>query len=224
MKNKISNIKVCAFDAYGTCFDINSAAKLVKNKIGKSWLEFSNTWRTTQLEYTWLRSLMKNHRDFWKITKDSLDYAMKVHSIKPKYKKELLKLYKELEVYPELKKTLLYLKKKKIKCCILSNGTPKLLEQLTKRAQIEKLFDSIISIEEVKIYKPDPRVYQLVTQKYSCKPREVCFLSSNSWDVVGSRSYGFQSIWVNRVNKIFDNLDFKPKKTISNLIQLKKIL
>ena len=115
MKNKISNIKVCAFDAYGTCFDINSAAKLVKNKIGKSWLEFSNTWRTTQLEYTWLRSLMKNHRDFWKITKDSLDYAMKVHSIKPKYKKELLKLYKELEVYPELKKTLLYLKKKKNK-------------------------------------------------------------------------------------------------------------
>ena len=98
------------------------------------------------------------------------------------------------------------------------------MEQLTKRAQIEKLFDSIISIEEVKIYKPDPRVYQLVTQKYSCKPREVCFLSSNSWDVVGSRSYGFQSIWVNRVNKIFDNLDFKPKKTISNLIQLKKIL
>ena len=115
MKNKITNIKVCAFDAYGTCFDINSAAKVIKNKIGKSWLAFSNTWRTTQLEYTWLRSLMRNHADFWKITKDSLNYAMKEHNINKKYTNELLKLYKELEVYPELKETLLYLKKKKNK-------------------------------------------------------------------------------------------------------------
>ena len=224
MKNKISNIKVCAFDAYGTCFDINSAAKLIKNKIGKSWLEFSNTWRTTQLEYTWLRSLMKNHKDFWKVTIDSLDYAMKVYGIKSKYKKELLQLYKKLEVYPELKNVLEYLKKKKIKCCILSNGTPKLLKQLTKQAKIEHFFDSLISIEEVKIFKPHPKVYQQVTKKYSCKPQQVCFLSSNSWDVVGSRSYGFQSIWVNRSNKNFDNLDFKPIKTIQDLRQLKNLL
>ena len=141
-----------------------------------------------------------------------------------KYTNELLRLYKELEVYPELKETLLYLKKKKIKTCILSNGTPKLLDQLTKKAKIEKLFDSLISIEKIKIYKPDPRVYKLVTSKYSCKPSEVCFLSSNSWDVVGSRSFGFQSIWVNRVNKNFDVLDFKPKKTISDLAQLKKLI
>ena len=224
MKNKITNIKVCAFDAYGTCFDINSAAKVIKNKIGKSWLAFSNTWRTTQLEYTWLRSLMRNHADFWKITKDSLNYAMKEHNINKKYTNELLKLYKELEVYPELKETLLYLKKKKIKTCILSNGTPKLLDQLTKKAKVEKLFDSLISIEKIKIYKPDPRVYKLVTNKYSCKPSEVCFLSSNSWDVVGSKSFGFQSIWVNRVNKNFDVLDFKPKRTISDLAQLKKLI
>ena len=224
MKNKISNIKVCAFDAYGTCFDINSAAKLIKNKIGKSWLEFSNTWRTTQLEYTWLRSLMRNHKDFWEITKNSLDYAMKKHAIKTKYRNELLQLYKKLEVYPDLKNTLEYLRNKKIKCCILSNGTPKLLKQLTKNAKIGNLFDSLISIEEVKIYKPDPKVYQLVTKKYSCKPKQVCFLSSNSWDIVGSRSFGFQSIWVNRSNNNFDNLDFKPKKTIRNLKELTNLL
>jgi len=224
MKNKISNIKVCAFDAYGTCFDINSAAKVIKNKIGKSWLEFSNTWRTTQLEYTWLRSLMKNHKDFWKVTQDSLHYAMKVHKINPKYKSELLKLYKKLDAYPELKETLEYLKKRKIKTCVLSNGTPQLLKLLTNKAGIKNLFHSIISIEKVKIYKPDPKVYQLVTKQYKCKPKEVCFLSSNSWDVVGSRSYGFQSIWVNRLNKNFDNLDFKPKKIINNLLELKKII
>jgi len=167
---------------------------------------------------------MKNHADFWKITKDSLNFSMKEHNIDSKYQSELLKLYKELQVYPELEQTLLYLKKKKIKACILSNGTPKLLKQLTKKAKIENLFDSLISIEKIKIYKPDPRVYQLVTDKYSCKPSQVCFLSSNSWDIVGSRSFGFQSIWVNRINKNFDNLDFKPKKTITNLLELKKIL
>ena len=224
MKNKISNIKVCAFDAYGTCFDINSAAAIIKNKIGKKWLDFSNTWRTIQLEYTWLRSLMKNHKNFWQITKDSLNFAMKAHNINSKYKKELLKLYQELDVYPDLKETLLYLKRKKIKTCILSNGTPKLLGLLTKKANVQKLFDSIISIEKVKIYKPSPKVYQLVTKKYKCNPNQVCFLSSNSWDIVGAKSFGFQSVWVNRINKNFDNLDHKPNKIIKNLLQIKKIL
>ena len=224
MKNKISNIKVCAFDAYGTCFDINSAAAVIKNKIGKKWLDFASTWRTIQLEYTWLRSLMKNHKDFWQVTKDSLDFSMKIHNINPKYKLELLKLYQKLEAYPELKETLLYLKKKKIKTCILSNGTPKLLRLLTEKAQVKQLFDSIISIEKIKIYKPDPKVYELVTKKYKCKPTQVCFFSSNSWDVVGSKSFGFKSIWVNRLNKNFDNLDHKPNKIIKNLLQLKKFL
>ena len=99
MKNKISNIKVCAFDAYGTCFDINSAAAIIKNKIGKKWLDFASTWRTVQLEYTWLRSLMKNHKDFWQVTKDSLDFSMKIHNINPKYKLELLKLYQKSLFY-----------------------------------------------------------------------------------------------------------------------------
>jgi len=224
MKKKFSNIKVCAFDAYGTCFDINSAAETIKNKIGKSWLDFSNTWRTTQLEYTWLRTLMKKHADFWKITKDSLNYSMKIHNINAKYQKELLSLYKNLSVYPELKQTLQELKRKKIKTCILSNGTPSLLKHLVNNANIENLFDFIISIEKIKIYKPDPKVYKLVTDQFKCKPSQVCFLSSNSWDVVGSGLYGFQSIWVNRANKIFDNLDYYPKATFKNLYELNKFI
>ena len=222
MKNKFRNIKVCAFDAYGTCFDINSAAKKIKSKIGKSWLEFSNTWRTTQLEYTWLRSLMKKHINFWKITEDSLDYSMKLHNINTKNRKELLGLYKYLNAYPELKKSLLQLKQKKIKTCILSNGTPSLLRKLTKGAKVEDLFNDLISIEKIKIYKPDPRVYELVTKKYKCKPKEVCFLSSNCWDIVGAKAYGFKCIWVNRSNKIFDNLGYKPDMIFKNLDNLKK--
>ena len=112
---KIENIKVCAFDAYGTCFDINSAAENLASKIGSNWLSFSTTWRTVQLEYTWLRSLMKKHVNFWKITEDSLDYAIDLHEVDQSYRDELLELYKKLKPYPELKKCLLDLKEKKIK-------------------------------------------------------------------------------------------------------------
>ena len=161
---EIKNIKVCAFDAYGTCFDVNSAAENVAPKIGENWLSFSNTWRTSQLEYTWLRSLMKKHVDFWKITEDSLDYAMTTHKIDKSLRDELLSLYKTLNPYPELKECLEKLKQKNIKTCILSNGTPDLLNHLVSNANVKNLFDEILSIEQVKIYKPDPKVYEMTTK------------------------------------------------------------
>ena len=221
---KIENIKVCAFDAYGTCFDINSAAENLASKIGNNWLSFSTTWRTVQLEYTWLRSLMKKHANFWKITEDSLDFAMDIHEIDKSHRNELLELYKKLKPYPELKKCLLDLKEKQIKTCILSNGTPDLLDELTTHAKVQELFDDIISIEEVGIYKPDPKVYELVTKKYLCKPEEVCFMSSNTWDIVGGGYYGYQSIWVDRFNKKFDNLGYQPNCKIKDLSDLIKML
>lgn len=217
---KIENIKVCAFDAYGTCFDVNSAAKFLEKKIGSNWLNFSNTWRTVQLEYTWLRSLMKKHADFWKVTEDSLDYAMDVYKIDNKLRDELLNLYKKLDPYPELSKCLEDLKKKQIKTCILSNGTPTLLENLVSTSGTKKFFDKILSVEAVKIYKPDPKVYELVTNEFDCKPQNVCFLSSNTWDVVGGGVFGYQSVWVNRTNKVFDKLDYQPKFIIKNLSEL----
>lgn len=221
---KIENIKVCAFDAYGTCFDINSAAEKLATKIGDNWMSFSTTWRTVQLEYTWLRSMMKKHADFWKITEDSLDFAMKSHNINKNFRNELLQLYKKLEPYHDLNKCLNYLKVKQIKTCILSNGSPTLLDELTINAKVKDLFNDIISIEEVGIYKPDPRVYELVTKRYSCKPEEVCFLSSNTWDVVGGGYFGYKSVWVDRFNKNFDNLDYNPNYKIKDLSDLIKML
>ena len=222
--NKIENIKVCAFDAYGTCFDINSAAKKLAPKIGDNWLSFSTTWRTVQLEYTWLRSLMKKHVDFWRVTEDSLDYAMDMHNIDISFRKELLQLYKKLNPYPELVQCLKDLKQKKIKTCILSNGSPKLLNELIVNAEVQNLFDDIISIEEVGIYKPDPKVYELVIKKYSCKPNEVCFMSSNAWDIVGGGYYGYQSVWVDRFKKKFDRLGYTPNFKINNLNEIINLL
>ena len=220
----MKNIKAIIFDAYGTLFDVNSAAEKCKSKIGDKWESFANYWRKTQLEYTWLRSLMGRHRDFWQITGDSLDKSMQVFNIEVAMKNELLDLYKILSPYPEVKETLEKLKDKKYKLAILSNGTPSLLNELVESNDLHNLFDDIFSIEEVKIYKPDSKVYDLPVKKYNIKPNEIVFLSANTWDVSGGGNYGYNSIWVNRNKSHFDNLDYLPKNEIGNLTQLLDIV
>ena len=219
----MKNIKAIIFDAYGTLFDVNSAAEKCKDKIGSKWESFSNYWRTTQLEYTWLRSLMKRHKDFWKITEDSLDKSMKVFNINPNMKSELLDLYKILSPYPEVKETLQLLKEKNYKLSILSNGTPSLLNELVSSNNLN-VFDDIFSAEEVGIFKPDTKVYDIPVKKYKIEKREVAFLSANTWDVSGGGNYGFNAIWVNRNNIIFDNLDYSPENQINNLKHLLDII
>ena len=213
----MKNIKAIIFDAYGTLFDVNSAAEKCKDKIGDKWEPFANFWRTTQLEYTWLRSLMGRHKDFWGITEDSLDKSMKAFNIDSSMKNELLNLYKILSPYKEVSETLKALKEKKFKLAILSNGTPSLLNELVKSNNLNNLFDDIFSIEEVGVYKPNFKVYEMPVKKYKIKKDEIVFLSANSWDVSGAGNYGYQAIWVNRHNNIFDNLDFKPRLEIKNL-------
>ena len=220
----MKNIKAIIFDAYGTLFDVNSAAEKCKSKIGDKWESFANYWRKTQLEYTWLRSLMNRHKDFWQITEDSLDKSMQAFNIDASMKNELLDLYKILSPYPEVKETLEKLKEKKYKLAILSNGTPALLNELVKSNGIQNFFDDIFSIEEVKIYKPSSKVYDMPIKKYNIKKEEAAFLSANTWDVSGGGNYGFSSVWVNRNNNIFDNLDYTPKNEISGLNQLLDIL
>ena len=220
----MKDIKAIVFDAYGTLFDVNSAAEKCKGKIGDKWEGFSNFWRTTQLEYTWLRSLMKRHRDFWQVTEDSLDKSMKAFKIDSSMKSELLNLYKVLSPYPEVKEVLKKLKEKECRLAILSNGTPALLNELVKRNNLENIFDDLFSIEEVGIYKPDSKVYDIPIKKYQIKAEEVTFLSANTWDVSGGGNYGYNAIWVNRNKKIFDFLDYKPKNEISNLTQLVEII
>ena len=216
----MENVKAIIFDAYGTLFDVNSAAEKCQDKIGDKWEGFANFWRTTQLEYTWLRSLMDRHKDFWQITEDSLDKSIKVFDIDPSMRNELLNLYKILLPYNEVPGTLKALKEKKFKLAILSNGTPSLLDLLVKSNHLDNLFDDIFSIEQVGIYKPSSRVYDMPIKKYNISKSEVAFLSANTWDVSGGGNYGYQSIWVNRNNNIFDNLDFKPKYQITDLNEL----
>jgi len=216
----MKNIKAIIFDAYGTLFDVNSAAEKCKDKIGDKWEGFANFWRTTQLEYTWLRSLMKRHKDFWQITEDSLDKSMKAFNIDPSMKNELLNLYKVLSPFKEVPETLKILKEKNFKLAILSNGTPSLLNELVNSNNLVDLFDDLFSIEEVGIYKPDSIVYDLPIKKYKIQSNEVAFLSANTWDVSGGGNYGYNSIWVNRNKSIFDNLDYKPHTEIENLSEL----
>ena len=216
----MKNIKAIIFDAYGTLFDVNSAAEKCKDKIGDKWESFANYWRTTQLEYTWLRSLMNRHKDFWQVTEDSLDKSMQAFKIDSAMRNELLDLYKVLSTFPEVKEVLNKLKEKNYKLAILSNGTPFLLNELVKSNNLDNIFDDIFSIEEVKTYKPDPKVYNIPIKKYQIQKNEVAYLSANTWDVSGGGNYGYTSIWVNRNNNIFDNLDYKPKNEVKNLKQL----
>ena len=220
----MKNIKAIIFDAYGTLFDVNSAAEKCKDKIGDKWDIFSNYWRTTQLEYTWLRTLMNRHEDFWKVTEDSLDKSMAVFDINPLMRSELLDLYKVLSTFPEVKKVLNKLKEKNYKLAILSNGTPALLNQLVKSNNLENIFNDIFSIEEVKVYKPHSNVYNIPVEKYQIQKEEVAYLSANTFDVSASGNYGFNSVWVNRNNGVFDNLDYVPKYQVENLGKLLDIL
>ena len=220
----MKNIKAIIFDAYGTLFDVNSAAEKCKDKIGDKWEAFANYWRTTQLEYTWLRSLMKRHKDFWQITEDSLDKSISVFKIDNSMRDELLNLYKILSPFEEVPEVLKSLKEKNFKLAILSNGTPSLLNELVQSNKLDNLFDDIFSVEEVGIFKPDSKVYDMPIKKYKIEKNEVAFLSANTWDVSGGGNYGYNSIWVNRNNNIFDKLDYIPKNKITNLNELIKII
>ncbi len=216
----MKNVKAIIFDAYGTLFDVNSAAEKCKDKIGDKWESFANYWRTTQLEYTWLRSLMDRHKDFWQITEDSLDKSMKAFKIESSMRDELLDLYKILSTFPEVKEVLNNLKKKNYKLAILSNGTPSLLDELVKSNNLDSIFDDIFSIEEVGIYKPSSKVYDIPINKFKIQKNEVVFLSANTWDVSGGGNYGYNSVWVNRNNNIFDSLDYIPQNQVKNLGEL----
>ena len=216
----MKKIKAIIFDAYGTLFDVNSAAEKCKEKLGDKWEGFANYWRTTQLEYTWLRSLMRRHKDFWQITEDSLDKSMNFYNIDNSMRSELLNLYKVLSPFKEVNNALKKLKQSNYKLAILSNGTPDLLDELVVSNGLKDIFDDIFSVEEAGIFKPDSKVYDLPINKYNIEKNEILFLSANTWDVSGAGNYGYNTVWVNRNNNIFDKLDFEPNQQISNLSEL----
>ena len=167
---------------------------------------------------------MNRHKDFWQVTEDSLDKSMKCFDIDSSMRNELLNLYKVLSPFKEVPEVLKILKEKNYKLGILSNGTPTLLNELIDSNNLKNIFDDVFSIEEVGIYKPSSKVYDMPIKKYNIQKEEVAFLSANTWDVSGGGNYGYSSIWVNRNNNIFDNLDYKPKNEIKNLKQLLDIV
>ena len=220
----MNNIKACIFDAYGTIFDVNAACRELSLDVGEKWQDLANLWRLRQVEYTWLRNSMNEYIDFWEITSGALDYAMEVLDINDKkLREQLLRLYLNLEAYPEVKEILQKLKDKNYRTGILSNGSTQMLDSAVKNANIEHLLDVVISVEECKIYKPSSEVYDLVEKKTDIKKDNVTFFSSNAWDMHAAANYGFKTIWVNRFDGVLERLPGKPSaivKTLDNIDEL----
>ncbi len=224
-KPKINGIQACVFDAYGTLFDVHSAVGKHRERLGDIADQVSSVWRTKQLEYTWLRSLMKRHTDFWQVTQDALDFAFDMYTVKDLgLKKDLIEAYLELNCYPEVPEALSELKSRGFKIAILSNGTPKMLEAAVRNSRLETMIPEIFSVEKVGVFKPDPRVYQIAVDELNLKPEEIAFQSSNAWDASGAAAFGFKVAWINRFGQSPEKLPGKPDVEIQSLSELPELL
>ena len=223
-------VNICIFDAYGTLFDVTSATRIVANEEEYSSflnhsVKVSNSWRIKQLEYSWLRNIMHEYIDFWQITKDALDFALEENQIKnEKLRQRLLDVYWNLSAYQEAHDVLTTLKANNIQTGILSNGSKQMLNSAVVSANLKNYLDKIISIDGIEIYKPDPKVYQMVLDQFNCKIEEVLFISSNGWDIAGASKFGFTTLWVNRNLIPKDRLTFMPNKITNNLSTIPNIL
>lgn len=222
---QFASIKACVFDAYGTLFDVHSAVRRGGQALGEQGDAVSDLWRQKQLEYTWLRSLMGAHVDFWQVTSDGLDFALTASGIKDRALHDrLMDLYLSLDAYEEVRPTLETLKASGLQTAILSNGSPRMLEAAVNSAGLAQLLDATLSIEEVGIYKPDARVYQLTLDRLGVSKDEVCFLSSNGWDAKGAAHFGFHVAWINRFNKEAERLPGDLAAVIHRLDELPPLL
>ena len=220
-------LNTCVFDAYGTLFDVNAAARIAANepdrKIFKEvWPSVSKIWRMKQLQYTWLRSMTDSYTDFWSITQNSLDFALETYKLQNDLvlKERLLALYWELQPYSEVSQMLKDLKENGIKTAILSNGSPEMLSGAVRSSDLNELIDEIISVETVKIFKPSARVYEQVENIIGCSKADVLFVSSNGWDIAGAAGFGFTTAWVNRLKDPIDRLPHKPMHIVEDLTSI----
>jgi len=214
----MENEKIYVFDAYGTLFDVDHACKKMAIKLGDNWEKLSSIWRQKQLEYSWLHNSMNKYVSFWKITKDSLEYAMNSLSMNSvKIKNELLDLYFKIGAFEEVEEVLKKIKKNKIKTAILSNGSYDMLNSAVKNSKFNELINEIISVDECKKFKPHRDVYQLVIDKFNINKKNCIFFSSNCWDIHGASNFGFQTVWVNRKNNIDEFLPGKVDYQVQSL-------
>jgi 2-haloacid dehalogenase len=221
MDSKFSGIAACVFDAYGTLFDVHAPVASVAARIGGNADALSRLWRQKQLEYTWLRSLMRAHADFWQVTGDALDYALAAHDVDdPGLRDELMNLYMRLDAYPDAIEALRQLKSAGYVTAILSNGSPAMLDAAVNSAGLASHLDHVISIEEAGIFKPDPRVYELAVRHCGVAANAICFVSANTWDAQAAAHFGFQVARVDRFGLADERLPGAPKALIKTLSEL----
>jgi 2-haloacid dehalogenase len=222
---RLAGVEACVFDAYGTLFDVNSAARTAQNSLGERWQQLAELWRAKQLQYTWLRGLTGHHRDFWQVTGDALDFAMStMHVEDSALRSRLMNLYLVLSAYPEVPDVLKRLKTAGMKVAILSNGTPTMLAAAAANAGIAELLDAVLSVEEVKVYKPHPSVYRLACERLKVATGLVCFVSSNGWDAYSAKAFGFRVLWCNRSGQCPERIPETPDAEIAMLSALPDIV
>lgn len=220
-----SEIDACVFDAYGTLLDVASAVRREADQIGEDWQSLAALWRTKQLEYTWLRSLMGAYFDFRSVTGDALDFALESHRIADEVlRDDLMELYDRLDAYPEVPAMLKALKDAGVPTAILSNGTQDMIGKALDATGIASSLDHVLTVEPLAIYKPDPKVYQLAVDTFQTEPERILFFSSNAWDVSGASHFGFRVMWVNRFGHVRERLPAGPERVLDDLAGLPAIL
>lgn len=220
----MERIKAVVFDAYGTLFDVHSVVTACEELFPGRGVELSRLWRTKQLEYTWLLSLIGIYKDFWWVTERALQFACKALNLpdEPSTKDHLMEAYLCLDLYPDVPQGLKALSGYSL--AILSNGSSEMLKAVVRKNGLEKVFPYILSAEEVQVYKPSPRVYQLAVQKIGVEARSIAFISSNSFDIMGAKAIGFWTCWLNRLANPLEEIGFTPDQTLESLTDLAKVL
>lgn len=217
----LMGVRAVVFDAYGTLYDVASAAERARASLGDRWQPLADLWRQKQLQYTWLRSLMGRHADFWKVTGDALDYAMEALGFADDGLRErLMTLYNRLGAYPEAKPALEALRAYGLHLAVLSNGSPRMLATAAEAAGLAPLLDQVLSVESVGIYKPSPQVYRLALDQLRLWPNEILFVSANGWDAAGAKASGLRVAWCNRAGQPLERLGEAPDVEIASLAEL----
>ena len=225
MAAKIEDIGACVFDAYGTLFDVAAAAVQCRDALGDKADELSVLWRTRQLEYTWLRSLMQEYVEFRQVTGDGLDYAMAALGIEDDaLRQRLMDIYMRLDAYPEVKDVLSALKAGGIKNAVLSNGSPEMLSSAVDNAGIADLLDDVFSVDSIGVYKPHPSVYQMAVDGLGVDAGRICFMSSNAWDAAAGANFGYRAVWVNRFGQPQERIPGEPEHEVKTLEALPPLL
>jgi 2-haloacid dehalogenase len=217
----LEGVRACVFDAYGTLFDFAAAAKGCLDLLGDDIDRLTGLWREKQLQYTWLRAVQDRHKDFWQVTGDALDFALETLGIeKPGLRERLMTLYLTLDAFPEVPAVLKRLKQAGLQTAILSNGSPKMLDAVVKSANLVGLIDAVLSVEEVGIYKPHPKVYQLAVDRLKVPASAIAFQSSNAWDAYAASAFGMQVVWCNRYAQRRERLPGRPDHEVRSLSEL----